>query len=277
METAIMTFSNQEFGELLSVNLDGQAWLCGRDIAKALGYKDTKSALADHVDEEDKRIVKGGDLPPLENHIPKAVLPINFVHGEIPNRGLTFINESGLYSLVMGSKLPGARRFKRWVTAEVLPTIRKTGGYVNEEDAFVRTYLPFAGEEVKQMFSSTLAALREANRKIEADKPKVLFADAVSAAHTSILVGELAKLLRQNGIDIGQNRLFQWLRENGYLIRRKGSDYNMPTQRAMDMGLFEIKETVINQSDGNVRVSKTTKVTGKGSQYFINQFLRSAR
>lgn len=109
--------------------------------------------------------------------------------------------------------------------------------------------------------------------KITADKPKVLFADAVSASHTSILVGELAKLLRQNGVDIGQNRLFAWLRDNGYLIRRSGTDYNMPTQRAMDMDLFSIKETAITRSDGSITISKTVKVTGKGQQYFVEKFL----
>lgn len=204
---------------------------------------------------------------------------------------MTIISESGLYSLLFLMKPKKAKgvsqndariqervekvdSFKRWVTHEVLPSIRKTGGYVNDEELFVRTYLPFADEGTKALFSSTLTALREANRKIEADKPKVLFADAVSAANTSILVGELAKLLRQNGVQIGQNRLFEFLRDKGYLIRRRGSDYNLPTQRAMEMNLFEIKETVINQPDGSIRVSKTTKVTGKGQQYFVNLFLK---
>lgn len=257
LNNSIRFFWNEEMKKSFQVSLrDGAPWFVGKEVATALGYSNPRDAIARHVDNEDKDTVVNHD-------------------GTSGNPNITIINESGLYSLVMGSKLPGAKRFKRWVTAEVLPTIRKTGGYVNDEDAFVRTYLPNVGPEVKALFSSTLAALREANARIEADKPKVLFADAVSAAHTSILVGELAKLLRQNGVDIGQNRLFQYLREKGYLIRRSGSDFNLPTQRAMDMGLFEIKETVINQSDGSIRISKTTKVTGKGQQYFINQFMTS--
>ena len=176
---------------------------------------------------------------------------------------MTIINESGLYALVLSSKLPGAKKFRRWVTSEVLPSIRRTGGYRIPKD-----------------YPSALRALAEAEEKRmkleeehEANRPKVLFADAVSTAHTSILIGELAKLLKQNGVDIGQNRLFSWMREHGFLIRRQGTDYNMPTQRGMDLGLFEIKETVIAHSDGHTSVNKTPKVTGKGQQYFVNVFL----
>ena len=272
MENAIKTFYSQEFGETRTLDINGDIWFVGKDICDKFGDTNYRRSLS-RLDADEK-----------------GVSQIKTPGGM---QEMTIINEGGLYSLLfwmqpqkakgvsqndslIEERIAKLKRFKRWVTAEVLPTIRKTGGYVNDEDAFVRTYLPNVGPEVKALFSSTLAALREANAKIEVDKPKVLLADAVSAAHSSILVGELAKLLRQNGADIGQNRLFQWLRENGYLIRRNGSDYNMPTQRAMDMGLFEIKETVINQSDGNVRVSKTTKVTGKGQQYFVNLFLRSA-
>ena len=186
---------------------------------------------------------------------------------------MSFIHESDLYRLVFSSKLPTAEKFTDWVSEEVLPTIRKTGGYVNDESAFVNTYLPFADDSTKALFGQTLAALREANNKIEADKPKVLFADAVSTAHTSILIGELAKLLKQNGVEIGQNRLFKWMRDNGYLIKRQGTDFNMPTQKAMDLGLFEIKETAISHADGHTSVNKTPKVTGKGQQYFVNLFL----
>lgn len=129
------------------------------------------------------------------------------------------INESGLYSLILSSKLPKAKEFKHWMTAKVLPTIRKTGGYVNNDETFVNTYLPFADEQTKLLFRSTLETVRQLNSKIEQDKPKVLFADAVETAYTSILVGDLAKLIKQNGIDIGQKRLFSWLRKNGYLIK----------------------------------------------------------
>ena len=184
---------------------------------------------------------------------------------------MTVINESGLYALVLSSKLPGAKQFKRWVPSEVLPAIRRHGMYADAPT--VEKMLDGPDTMIR-----TLQALkrRALEQQTAADRPKVLFADAVSASHSSILVGELAKLLRQNGVDIGQNRLFAWLRDNGYLIRRSGTDYNMPTQRAMDMGLFSIKETAITRSDGSITISKTVKVTGKGQQYFVEKFLGGA-
>lgn len=183
------------------------------------------------------------------------------------------VNESGLYNVILRSDKPEAKPFRKWVTSEVLPTIRKTGGYVSNDDAFISTYLPFADDQTKMLFKSTLQTVRQLNDKIEADKPKVLFADAVTASKTDILIGELAKIIRQNGCDIGEKRLFKWLREHGYLISRKGTDYNAPTQRSVDMGLFRVKETAITHSDGHTTISKTTKVTGKGQSYFINKFL----
>ena len=243
----LMIFKNKEFGEIRTVEVDGEPWLVGKDVALALGYSDTKSALADHVDSEDKQIIQRRQITTLD----------------IPNRGLTIINESGLYSLVLSSKLPGAKKFRRWVTSEVLPSIRKTGGYNLPKD-YPSALRALADSEERRL------ALEE---KQEEDRPKVLFADSVAASKTSILVGELAKLLKQNGVDVGQNRLFAWLRNNGFLIRRQGTDYNMPTQRSMEMGLFEIKETSITHADGHVSVNKTPKVTGKGQQYFVNCFL----
>ena len=179
------------------------------------------------------------------------------------------VNEPGLYSLVLGSRKPEAKSFKRWITHDVIPSIRKTGGYVGNEDMFVSTYLPFADDTVKALFGQTLAALRQANAQITEMKPKALFADAVEASHTSILVGELAKLIRQNGVNIGQNRLFKWMRENGFIMRNQ----NIPTQRSMDMGLMEIKERTINNPDGTVRITRTIMVTGKGQTYFVNRLL----
>ena len=176
-----------------------------------------------------------------------------------------------MYSLILSSKLPSAKRFKHWVTSEVLPSIHKSGGYI-------------AGQE--QMTDSELMAkallvaqkqIDERNAQIESMRPKAIFADAVSASDTTILIGELAKLLRQNGVDIGQNRLFSWLRENGYLIKRNGTDYNTPTQKSQELGILSVKETVINHSDGSIKITKTTKVTGKGQQYFINKILQSTR
>jgi anti-repressor protein len=184
------------------------------------------------------------------------------------------VNEAGLYSLILGSRKAEAKQFKRWITHEVIPSIRKHGVYATENTLEAMLNDP-------DTMIKTLTALKEEREKrklleetIEKDKPKVLFADAVATSNSTILIGELSKLLKQNGIDIGQNRLFQWLRENGYLIRRKGTDYNSPTQKAMELKLFTVKETAVTHSDGHVTVNKTTKVTGKGQQYFINKFLQ---
>lgn len=247
----LVCFSSPEFGEIRTVEESGSAFFCGTDVARALGYANPRKALLDHCKGVTKR----------------------YAPTKSGTQEMSFIPEADLYRLVFSSKLPTAERFTDWVTEEVLPSIRKTGGYVGNDDLFLQTYLPNADEATRAMFRSTLATVRSLNAKIEADKPKVLFADAVSTAKTSILVGELAKLLKQNGVDIGQNRLFEWLRGNGYLVRRRGSDYNMPTQRAMDLGLFEIKETAIAHSDGHTSISKTTKVSAKGQWYFINAFL----
>ncbi|WP_416999805.1 phage antirepressor, partial [Acidaminococcus intestini] len=187
------------------------------------------------------------------------------------------INESGLYSLVLSSKLPSAKEFKRWITHEVIPAIRKHGAYMTEdtlEKALTSPdFLIQLATQLKEEKEKRLAA----EKQIEMDRPKTIFADAVSASHTSILVGEMAKILRGNGVEIGQKRFFDWLRENGYLIRRKGTDYNMPTQRAMELGLFEIKEgSYVNGSGVNI-ITKTPKITGKGQQYFVNKFLTDTR
>lgn len=180
-----------------------------------------------------------------------------------------FISEPIFYLLAMKADNQTAREFQRLVAYEILPAIRKHGLYavdqlLDDPDLAIKAFTALKEERAKR---------RELESKVEQDAPKVLFADAVAASHTSILTGELAKLLKQNGVDIGQNRLFAWLRENGYLIRRTGTDYNMPTQRSMELGLFEVKERVINDPSGSTRVIKTPKVTGKGQQYFINKFL----
>ena len=243
----IKVFSNAEFGKIRTLNRDGEPWFVGKDVATALGYSNASKALADHVAEEDK----------LNNESLSS----------LGQRGGWLINESGLYSLILSSKLDSAKRFKRWVTAEVLPSIRKSGGYIAGQDEMSDTEL---------LAKALLVAQRQIERRnaqIAEMQPKALFADAVAASHTSILIGELAKILKQNGVDIGQNRLFETLRQQGYLIRRNGTDYNSPTQRAMELGLFEVKESTVGNPDGSVRVTRTTKVTGKGQQYFINKFL----
>jgi anti-repressor protein len=250
----IKIFSNPDFGQIRTVTVDGEPWLVGKDVAQALGYGDTDQAIRKHVDCEDK-LTRCFD-------------------GSGQNRGMTVINESGLYSLILSSKLPGAKKFKHWVTSEVLPSIRRNGGYITGQNEMTDAELMAKAVLVAQK------AIDERDRRIarlteqaEEMRPKALFADAVAASGNSILIGELAKMLRQNGVDMGEKRLFGWMRENGYLIRRKGTDYNMPTQRSMEMGLFQIKETVVNHASGYTTVNKTPKVTGKGQTYFINKFL----
>ena len=237
----LQIFNSEEFGEIRTVNINGEPWLAGKDVAVALGY--TK-AIRDHVLNEDRTVNESFTVNGT-----KVIL----------------INESGLYALIFGSKLGSAQRFKRWVTNEVLPTIRKTGGY--------QVKAPQGKELLALAVLEAQKTIEAQSKEIQRMRPKEIFADAVSTSHTSILIGDLAKLLKQNGVDTGQKRLFCWMRENGYLIRRQGSDWNMPTQKAMEMGLFEVKESTINNPDGSVRINKTTKVTGKGQQYFINKFL----
>ena len=244
-------FKNSVFGEVRTVEENGRPLFCGIDVARALGYARPADAISAHC--------KG-----------VCVLPTPTSGGI---QDMKFIPESDVYRLTFGSKLPTAEKFTDWVTNEILPTIRKTGGYVNDEDAFVRTYLPNVDDNVKALFGQTLAALRSANKKIEEDKPKVLFADAVASAKTSILVGDLAKLIRQNGVEVGQNRLFSWLRANGYLCS-KGDMWNMPTQSSMERGLFDIKVSTFINPDGSIRETRTVKVTGKGQNYFVNVFLK---
>lgn len=238
---------NFESHEVRSLLLNNEPWFVGKDVAEALGYSKARNAIATHIDSEDKKDA-----------------PIQGTLGGVQE--MTVINESGLYSLVLSSKLPSAKKFKRWVTSEVLPALRKTGQYQVKE---------LSGQELMaKALIEAQSVLAAKDKQIEEMKPKVVFADAVATSHTSILVGELAKILKQNGIDMGQKRLFAWLREKGYLIKRKGTDYNMPTQKAMDLGLFEIKEgSYVNGSGVNI-TTKTPKVTGKGQQYFINKFLQ---
>ncbi|WP_305138629.1 phage antirepressor, partial [Dubosiella newyorkensis] len=206
-----------------------------------------------HIDDEDKGVAKCDTLGGSQNQ--------------------TIINESGLYSLILSSKLPTAKRFKRWVTSEVLPAIRKHGAYATAPTIDKILDDPDYGIRLLQ----NLKEEREKRKALEAQNavmiPKAVFADAVTTSDSCILIGDLAKLLRQNGVEIGQKRLFEYLRSNGFLIKRRGADWNSPTQRAMEMGLFEIKETAITHSDGHVTISKTTKVTGKGQVYFVNRFL----
>lgn len=249
----IKVFENNEFGTVRTVEVDREPFFVGKDVAEILGYSNPQKAIRDHVDEEDKTL--------NESFTVNGTMAV-------------LINESGLYSLVLSSKLPNAKRFKRWVTSEVLPAIRKTGGYIggaeNMSEAEIMARAVLIGQRTIEEQKRKIDNLQN---EIDVNRPKVLFADAVSASHTSILVGELAKILRGNGCNIGQNRLFERLRNDGYLMKC-GTSKNIPTQRAMEMGLFEIKEgSYINGNGANV-ITKTTKVTGKGQTFFVNKFLR---
>lgn len=249
----IQIFNNPKFGQIRTVSKDGEPWFVGKDVAAALGYAKERNAIATHVDSDDRR-----DAP---------------IQGTLGgNQKMTIINESGLYSLIMGSKLESAKQFKKWVTSEVLPTIRKTGGYVNNTAQFVDTYFPQLDGAQKQTISMMLDETKRLGELIEKQKPKVLFAEAVSSSPDTITIGELAKFLKQNGVKTGRDRLFQTLRDEGFLMKA-GADRNIPTQRSMERGLFEIKETVIHDSAGNPLTRRTAKVTGKGQQYFLKRFL----
>ena len=252
---------NFEGNNVRTLKVDDEPRFVAKDVAKILGYSRTADAVRTHVDPEDKGV------------------------GEIQTPGgkqkLQIINESGLYSLILSSKMPNAKRFKRWVTSEVLPAIRKHGAYMTDEkieevltdpDTIIKLATQLKDERQQRLIEQQLR--RDAESQVREMKPKAMFADSVATSKSTVLVGELAKIIRGNGVDIGATRLFRWMREHGYLINRKGSDWNMPTQRAMDLGLFKIKETTINHSNGTTSISKTPKVTGKGQQYFINKFLK---
>ena len=254
----VKIFENPEFGSIRSVMVDDEPWFVGRDVASVLGYVKPENAMSTHVDDEDKTttLIQGNG----SNYKSKA----------------TIINESGLYSLILSSKLPSAKKFKRWVTSDVLPSIRKHGLYANAETVEAMLADPDVAIRLLTNLKEERAKRAEVEAKLEQAHPKVIFADAVAASKTSILIGDLAKILKQNGINMGQKRLFEWLRQHGYLIKRKGSEYNSPTQKAMEMKLFEIKENTIPCADGHIIVNKTTKVTGKGQIYFINLFKKEA-
>lgn len=252
----LQVFRNAEFGELTLLEIDNEPWFVGKEVAEKLGYENTKDSLARHVSVEDRRVIQRSENTRTLQRSGNTTL-------EIPNRGLTIINESGLYSLILGSKLESAKRFKRWVTSEVLPAIRRTGSYSNQ---------PTGGKLLAMAVLEAQKLLEAKDEEIARMKPKEIFADSVASSHTSILIGELAKILKANGHETGQKRLFETLRQDGFLIKRKGSDFNMPSQKSMELGLMEIKETAINNPDGSIRLNKTTKVTGKGQIYFVNRY-----
>lgn len=251
----ISTFNNPEFGTVRTTAINDEPYFVGKDVAIALGYERPTDAARKHVDPEDRGVAK--------------------IETPSGTQEMTVINESGLYSLILSSKLPNAKKFKRWVTSEVLPTIRKTGGYVNDTQQFVDYYFSDVNTYGKTAIALMLDETKRMADKLREQEPKVIFADAVETSKTSIPIGDLAKLIKQNGVDIGQNRLFSWLRQNDYLIK-SGDRRNMPTQKSMDLGLFEVKISTFYRPDGTIDISKTTKVTGKGQTYLINKFLGKA-
>ena len=249
----LQLFNNPRFGDVRTLTEDGNTLFCGSDVARALGYALPRKAILDHC---------------------KGVLKRN-----IPTNGgsqeMSFIPEGDLYRLITHSKLPDAEKFERWVFDEILPSIRRNGMYATPEKLAEMLLNPDAMIQTLQALKAEQEKRKALEAQAEADKPKVLFSDAVSASSSSILIGDLAKLLRQNGVPIGQNRLFDRLRSEGFLMRN-GESRNLPTQRAMEQGLFEVKETTIANPDGSIRVTKTTKVTGKGQVYFVNRYLKEA-
>lgn len=260
----IKIFENEHFGQVRTIVKDGEPWFVAADVCRVLEIEPTATR---RLDDDEKAALR---------------LTQTSSNGVEQGRDVTIVNEPGLYSLVIGSRKPEARAFRRWITHEVIPSIRKHGGYLTPEkveeallnpDTLIRLATSLKEErEARKLAESRNAQLVE---KVVADAPKVLFADSVAASKQSILIGEMAKLLRQNGVEIGQNRLFQRLRHEGFL-GTTGERYNMPTQRAMEMGLFEIKEVTVTNADGSIRLTRTPKVTGKGQIYFANRFLNQA-
>ena len=248
---SIQVFNNPAFGNIRVAGTDTNPQFCLADVCKALGL------TAKFVNQRLNKEV-------VSNH------PLETAGG---TQQALFVNEDGLYDVILDSRKTEARQFRKWITGEVLPTIRKHGAYMTD-DALQRAiqnpdFLIQLATELKNEKQKRLVA----EAKIQETRPQVIFADAVTASSDSILVGELAKLIKQNGVDTGQRRLFRWLRDNGYLCKKYGECFNEPTQHAMELGLFEIKKTVIQKPDGSAIISRTVKVTGKGQIYFVNKFL----
>ncbi|MEY8441845.1 phage antirepressor KilAC domain-containing protein [Lactobacillaceae bacterium 24-114] len=235
-----------------TVTIDDEPYFVGKDITDILGYSNNRDALSKHVDLEDRGVAKC-DTPGGKQN-------------------LQVVNESGLYSLILGSKLPQAKEFKHWVTSEVIPAIRKHGAYMTPQTIEKALLNPDTIINLATQLKEEQQHRKQLQQENAVMKPKALFADAVTTSSSAILVGQLAKILKQNGVNIGQNRLFAWLRDNSYLGKR-GSNRNVPTQYAMERDLFKTKETAVTHADGHATIQITTKVTGKGQQYFINKFL----
>ncbi len=248
----VKVFSNEDFGNVRTVIKDGEPWFVAADVCRALDIGNSSQAIS-RLDEDEKMNTL------ISNEGKKR-----------GNPNMTVVNEPGLYTLILSSRKPEAKAFKRWITHDVIPSIRKYGGYIDGQEEM---------SDVELLSKALLIAKRqieERDKLIEEMEPAQIFTDAVSASENSIHVGDLAKLAKQNGVDTGQQRLFEWLRNNRFLIKRKGSDWNMPTQKSMERELFEIKETVSEESDGRIFTHRTPLVTGKGQVYFINKLLEES-
>jgi anti-repressor protein len=252
LATDIQIFKNEQFGQIRVVERDGEPWFVAVDICGALDIANSRDALT-RIDEDEKGVALTDTLGGAQE--------------------VAVVNEPGLYSLVLGSRKSEARAFKRWITHDVIPAIRKTGMYATPATVEAMLANPDTMIQVLQAFKDEREQRLALETRVVADAPKVAFADAVETSTDSCLVGQLAKIIRQNGYEIGANRLFEYLRKDGYLCR-VGSNRNMPTQRSMEAGWFEVKESVLENPDGSIRVVRTPKVTGKGQIYFVNKFLR---
>ena len=249
MEQVIKIFENEEFGKVRTVVKDGEPWLVGKDVAEILGYSNTRDALSRHVDTEDKTTIVISDSG--SNYKSKT----------------TIINESGFYSLVLSSKMPRAKEFKRWVTATILPTLRRTGGYVGNEEMFIENYLPFLDEPYRDLFRLQMTAIEKLNERIRHNQPLVEFANQVTGTNDLIDMNAMAKLARAENIPVGRNKLYSWLKRTGVLMSN-----NLPYQRYIDRGYFAVKESVF-EVNGLKKTYRQTFVTGKG-QLFIISLLR---
>lgn len=249
----LQSYTNEKFGDIRVTIIKGDPWFVAADVCKVLGLSNTTVFLANLAVDE------------------KAKLNLGLRGG-----GVNTVNEAGLYKLILRSRKKEAVKFQDWITRDILPTIRKTGGYVADEAVFLETYFPALDEQAKQFFAMTLQQVRSLGEKIKKDEPKVKLADAVTASSNSILIGELAKILKQNGFDTGRDRLFEVLRNEGYLIKDNNrADYNLPTQKSMNASLMEIKESFFKKYDGGIITRRTPMITGKGQKYFTNRYLKA--
>ncbi len=266
----IKLFENPEFGKVRVVEVNNEPYFVGKDIAEVLGYRNPGEAIKDHCDEDNYKVL-------TYKAFSKTEIASLWSDNDYSNK--VIINEFGVYELILGSELPSAKSFRKWVTSEVLPSIRKNGAYMTEQtleralaepDFLIQLATQLKEERNKRLLAEQKAT--EAQNIMIENQPKISFANAILSSQTSILIGELAKILTQNGYKIGERRLFQWMRDNHYL-GSKGERYNIPNQEYFEMELFEIKESV-HSVNGTMMITRTPKVTPKGQQYFINKLCK---